>query len=188
VRALADALGGADEIKTASDVSGPASFDYFLQELSMSFDIRVDGGTVQRTPLRSTARRFSTAGRSAALVSFPFFRLGTLSRTMGARTALTRVAIEPAWLARLLVAIVSYRRISSHGDLRGPSCHRESTPGSPVEQGHAVRAPRRCRVRWMPEVRDIRRSGPGGRGSRRSRRNGAIVDRGLCCRTRRLDA
>jgi saccharopine dehydrogenase (NAD+, L-lysine forming) len=48
VRALADALGGADEIETAlllaaSDVSGPASFDYFLQELSMSFDIRVDG-------------------------------------------------------------------------------------------------------------------------------------------------
>jgi saccharopine dehydrogenase (NAD+, L-lysine-forming) len=43
VRALADALGGADEIETAllltaSDVSGPASFDYFLQELSMSFN------------------------------------------------------------------------------------------------------------------------------------------------------
>jgi hypothetical protein len=35
VRALADALGGADEIETAlllaaSDVSGPASFDYFV--------------------------------------------------------------------------------------------------------------------------------------------------------------
>jgi saccharopine dehydrogenase (NAD+, L-lysine-forming) len=48
VRAFADALGGADEIETAlllaaGDVAGPASFDYFLQELSMSFDIRVDG-------------------------------------------------------------------------------------------------------------------------------------------------
>jgi len=48
VRALADSLGGADEIETAllldaTDVSGPASFDYFLQELTMSFAIRVDG-------------------------------------------------------------------------------------------------------------------------------------------------
>jgi saccharopine dehydrogenase (NAD+, L-lysine forming) len=48
VCALADALGGADEIETAlvlaaSDVKGPASLDYFLQELSMSFVIRVDG-------------------------------------------------------------------------------------------------------------------------------------------------
>jgi saccharopine dehydrogenase-like NADP-dependent oxidoreductase len=42
VRALAD------EIETAlllgaADVSGPASFDYFLQELAMSFDIHVGG-------------------------------------------------------------------------------------------------------------------------------------------------
>jgi saccharopine dehydrogenase (NAD+, L-lysine forming) len=43
VRALADALGGADEIETAlllgaTDVSGPAS-----SELAMSLNIRVDG-------------------------------------------------------------------------------------------------------------------------------------------------
>ncbi len=48
VRALANALGGADEIETAlllaaSDLKGPASLDHFLQELSMSFDIWVDG-------------------------------------------------------------------------------------------------------------------------------------------------
>ena len=48
LRALADRLGGADEIETAlllstSDVTGTASFDYFLEELSMSFDVRVDG-------------------------------------------------------------------------------------------------------------------------------------------------
>lgn len=52
VRALADALGGADEIETAlllnaTDVSGPASFDYFLRELAMSFDIHLGGRTVR---------------------------------------------------------------------------------------------------------------------------------------------
>jgi saccharopine dehydrogenase (NAD+, L-lysine-forming) len=54
VRMLADMLGGVDEIETsllpnAADVSGPASFDYFLQELAMPFDIHVDGkdGTIR---------------------------------------------------------------------------------------------------------------------------------------------
>ena len=59
VRSLADALGGADEIETAlllsaHDVSGPASFDYFLQELTMSFDIRVEGN--DRRFVRSVIR------------------------------------------------------------------------------------------------------------------------------------
>jgi hypothetical protein len=55
---LADARGGADTIETAlllsaSDVTGPASFDYFVQELSTSFDIRVDG---EDRPARKDAR------------------------------------------------------------------------------------------------------------------------------------
>ena len=112
VRALADALGGADEIETAlllsaRDVTGPASFDYFLQELSMSFDIRVDE---EDRP----ARAFSApqlvdfpppAGAQLAYL-FPFSDQVLYPRTMGARTALTRLAIEPAWLARILAAIV----------------------------------------------------------------------------------
>jgi saccharopine dehydrogenase (NAD+, L-lysine-forming) len=48
VRALADTLGGADAIETslllsASDTTGPASFDYFLKELTMPFAVHVDG-------------------------------------------------------------------------------------------------------------------------------------------------
>jgi saccharopine dehydrogenase-like NADP-dependent oxidoreductase len=43
VRSLSDMLSGADEIETAlvldaNDTKGPASLDYFVQELSMSFD------------------------------------------------------------------------------------------------------------------------------------------------------
>jgi signal transduction histidine kinase len=48
VRAVADRLGGAGTIETAlllsaSDASGPASFDYFLEELAMPFMVHIDG-------------------------------------------------------------------------------------------------------------------------------------------------
>lgn len=48
VRAIADTLGGADVIETslllsASDAAGPASFDYFVQELTMPFTVHVNG-------------------------------------------------------------------------------------------------------------------------------------------------
>ena len=112
VRALADALGGADEIETAlllaaSDVSGPASLDYFLQELSMHFDIRVDGED-RRARAFSAPRLVEFPPPAGARLSylFPFSDQVLYPRTMGARTALTRLAIEPAWLARLLAVMV----------------------------------------------------------------------------------
>ena len=79
VRMLADTLGGVDEIETslllnAGDVSGPASFDYFLQELAMPFNIHVDGkdrsvrglqrATSGRIPPRRPALSFHTCFRS----------------------------------------------------------------------------------------------------------------------------
>jgi saccharopine dehydrogenase (NAD+, L-lysine forming) len=55
VRSLSDMLGGADEIETAlaldaNDTKGPASLDYFLQELSMSFDTWLCGKDVPARP------------------------------------------------------------------------------------------------------------------------------------------
>jgi len=112
VRALANTLGGADVIETslllsASDASGPASFDYFVKELTMPFAVHVDG-------VHSPARAFSEprviefpspfGPRSAYL--FPFSDQVLYPRTMGAQTALTRLAIEPARLGRLLAASV----------------------------------------------------------------------------------
>jgi saccharopine dehydrogenase (NAD+, L-lysine-forming) len=112
VRALADALGGADEIQTAlllaaGDVSGPASFDYFLQELSMSFDIRVDGE--DRVALAFSEPRLvefpPPVGAQLAYL-FPFSDQVLYPRTIGVRTAVTRLAIEPVWLARVLAVMV----------------------------------------------------------------------------------
>lgn len=112
VRALADELGGADEIETAlllsaGDVTGPASFDYFLQELSMSFELRIDGED-RRVNAFTKPRRVAfrpPAGAHPAYL-FPFSDQVLYPRTMSARTALTRLAIEPAWLARLLAVLV----------------------------------------------------------------------------------
>jgi saccharopine dehydrogenase-like NADP-dependent oxidoreductase len=108
VRALADALGGADEIETSlqlsvGDISGPASFDYFLQELAMSFDIHVDGEDRQARAF-SDPRLVEYPPPVGAQLSylFPFSDQVFYPRTMGVRTAITRLAIEPAWLARVL--------------------------------------------------------------------------------------
>jgi saccharopine dehydrogenase (NAD+, L-lysine-forming) len=112
VRAVAETLGGAEEIETslllsASDVTGPASLDYFLQELSMPFVVHVDGADRQ-------GRAFSdprliefpppVGARPAYL--FPFSDQVLYPRTMGARTTLTRLALEPARLAKLLAVVV----------------------------------------------------------------------------------
>jgi saccharopine dehydrogenase-like NADP-dependent oxidoreductase len=112
VRAVADMLSGADKIETAlllsaSDASGPASFDYFLQELAMPFKVHIEGAD-------RTARAFSNprliefplpAGVRPAYL-FPFSDQVLYPRTMGARTALSRLAIEPVWLAKLLAIMV----------------------------------------------------------------------------------
>jgi hypothetical protein len=108
VRALADALGGADEIETsllldARDVSGPASLEYFLQELAMSFDVHIDG-TDHRKRAFSEPRLVDyplpVGPRPSYL--FPFSDQVLYPLTLGARTAITRLALDPPWLARVL--------------------------------------------------------------------------------------
>ena len=108
MRALADGLGGADEIETAlllgaSDISGPASFDYFLQELAMPFGVHIEG---EDRPARafSDPRRVEYPAPVGAQLAylFPFSDQVLYPRTMGVRTAVTRLAIEPAWLAKVL--------------------------------------------------------------------------------------
>jgi saccharopine dehydrogenase-like NADP-dependent oxidoreductase len=112
VRAVADSLGGADVIETslllsASDASGPASFDYFLQELTMPFELHVDSAD---RPARAFSDprviEFSPPFGPRSAYLFPFSDQVLYPRTMGARTAITRLAIEPARVARLLAASV----------------------------------------------------------------------------------
>ncbi len=92
---------------SASDATGPASFDYFLKELTIPFEVHLNGAD-------RSADAFSDpcviefpppfGPRSAYL--FPFSDQVLYPRTMNTQTALTRLAIEPAGLARLLAASV----------------------------------------------------------------------------------
>jgi saccharopine dehydrogenase (NAD+, L-lysine forming) len=112
-RALTDPRGRADEIETAlllpaGDSGGPALLGYFLQELAMSYEIRVQGAD-------RPARAFSDprlvefpppAGARLAYL-FPFSDQVLYPRTLGASTAVTRLAVDPAWLGRFLAMMVS---------------------------------------------------------------------------------
>ncbi|HEU4692481.1 MAG TPA: hypothetical protein VFS23_29165, partial [Vicinamibacterales bacterium] len=95
---------------SASDASGPASFDYFVKELTMPFAVHVDG--VDRPAQAFSDPRViefpSPFGPRTAYL-FPFSDQVLYPRTMGAQTALTRLAIEPARLGRLLAASVRLR-------------------------------------------------------------------------------
>jgi saccharopine dehydrogenase (NAD+, L-lysine-forming) len=105
VRSLAERLGGADEIETAlllnaNDVSGRASFEYFLQELSMTFMAHING---EDRPARAFTDpqlvQFPQPIGTQNAYLFPFSDQVLYPRTMSVRTAVTRLAIEPAWLA-----------------------------------------------------------------------------------------
>jgi saccharopine dehydrogenase-like NADP-dependent oxidoreductase len=114
VRALANTLGGADVIETslllsAADAAGPASFDYFLKELTMPFEVHVND--VDRPAHGFSDPRVIEfpapfGPRSAYL--FPFSDQTLYPTTMGARTVLSRLAIEPARLGRVLAALVRF--------------------------------------------------------------------------------
>ena len=112
VRSVADSLGGADVIETslmlsATDATGPASFDYFLTELTMPFDVHINGG--DRPAHAFSAPRviefpMPFGPRSAYL--FPFSDQVLYPRTIAAQTVLSRLAIEPAALGRLLATLI----------------------------------------------------------------------------------
>jgi len=94
---------GSTPLLGAADVSDPAALEYFLEELAMSFGLHIDG---EDRPVRafSAPRLVEYPPPVGAQLSylFPFSDQVLYPRTMGARTAVTRLAIEPGWLARLL--------------------------------------------------------------------------------------
>jgi saccharopine dehydrogenase-like NADP-dependent oxidoreductase len=112
VRALAKSLDGAEKISTslllsAGDTAGPASLDYFAKELTMAFQVHIDGQDL-------TAHAFTDPsltefpppfGRRWAYL-FPFSDQVLYPRTMGAKTVVTRLSLEPPRLSRLLSVVI----------------------------------------------------------------------------------
>ncbi len=115
VRGVANALGGSDTIETsllldAGDAAGPASFNYFLQELTMPFDVHVDGADRPGHAFSDPRRvDFPAPIGSRQAYLFPFSDQVLYPRTMGARTVLSRLALDPPSLARLLALLVRTR-------------------------------------------------------------------------------
>jgi saccharopine dehydrogenase-like NADP-dependent oxidoreductase len=112
VRAVANGLGGADTIETslllsAEDVTGPASFDYFLRELTMPFDVHIgDGDRPARAFSDPRLVDFPAPVGPRVAYLFPFSDQVLYPRTMGARTVMSRLAVDPPRLARLLSVLV----------------------------------------------------------------------------------
>jgi saccharopine dehydrogenase (NAD+, L-lysine-forming) len=124
--ALARTLGGTDAIDTslllaADDLTGPASFDYFLQELAMPFHVHVGGAD---RPVRAFSDPrvvgFPAPIGPRRAYLFPFSDQVLYPRTLGARSVLSRLALDPAWLARLLALLVGTgaARVVAHARIR----------------------------------------------------------------------
>jgi saccharopine dehydrogenase-like NADP-dependent oxidoreductase len=148
VRALADRLGAAEQIRTslllsASDTSGPASLDYFAKELTMTLQVHIDGQDI-------AAHAFT----DPALIEFPqpfggrwayvfrFSDQGLYPRTMGAKTALTRLSLEPPRLGRLLAVVLrigAVRLLELDRVRRTLVAHRGKSNGSEHEPQFALR-------------------------------------------------
>jgi saccharopine dehydrogenase-like NADP-dependent oxidoreductase len=112
VRALANNLDGAEKIVTslllsASDTSGPASLDYFAKELTMPFEVHTDGQDVAAHAFTDpTLIEFPPPFGPRWAYLFPFSDQVLYPRTMGAKTVLTRLSLEPPRLGRLLAVVL----------------------------------------------------------------------------------
>ena len=100
----------------------------------MSFDIRVDGEDRPARPFGAPqVVEFPPPVGAQPAYLFPFSDHVLYPRTLGARTALTRLAIEPAWLARLLAMMVrtgASRLMAIEGVRRAIARRRQDRPST----------------------------------------------------------
>jgi saccharopine dehydrogenase-like NADP-dependent oxidoreductase len=147
VRALADLLGGVDGVETslllsANDATGPAAFDYFLQELTMPFEVHVEGADRPARPFSEPrVVQFPEPFGPQPAYLFPFSDQVLYPRTLGVQTAVARLALAPARLARLLAASVrlgAVRLVASDG-VRRALIGRRRDPASSEDARFALR-------------------------------------------------
>jgi hypothetical protein len=84
--------------------------EYFLQELTMRFDVHVDGTDRPAHAFSDPCRvDFPAPIGSRAAYLFPFSDQVLYPRTMGAQTVMSRLALDPPALARVLAFLVRTR-------------------------------------------------------------------------------
>ena len=136
---------GADRVGTVEGVAsnvllsvgdsyGPASRAYILEEIALPYSVLIGGREIPARAFVGAARiQFPPPlGRRTAYL-FPFSDQVFFPQNLGARTALSRLALNPAWLGRLLSALARLgfprSRDATPGRGRGS---RPSTPGCSV--------------------------------------------------------
>jgi saccharopine dehydrogenase-like NADP-dependent oxidoreductase len=114
-RLAADRVGVVEGVEvgvllSVGDSYGPASRAYLLEEMALPYAVRIDGAESPRRPFAAPARvDFPRPLGERTAYLFPFSDQVFFPETLGARTALSRLALDPPWLGTLLSALVRLR-------------------------------------------------------------------------------
>src|SRR5215211_4594052 len=111
----ADRVGAIESVESnvllsVGDTYGPASQAYLLKEIALPYAVRIEGREVPMRPFAGSARvNFPPPLGERTAYLFPFSDQVFFPETLGARTALSRLVLEPPWLGTLLSALVRLR-------------------------------------------------------------------------------
>ena len=111
----ADRVGAVESIKSnvllsVGDAYGPASREYLLEEIALPYAVRIEDRELPTRPFAASARvNFPPPLGERKSYLFPFSDQVFFPETLGARTALSRLALEPPWLGTLLSALIRLR-------------------------------------------------------------------------------
>src|SRR5215217_9740736 len=110
-----DRVGAVESVKSnvllsVGDTYGPASREYLLEEIALHYAVRIEDCELPTRPFAASARvNFPPPLGEQKSYLFPFSDQVFFPETLGARTAISRLALEPPWLGTLLSALVRLR-------------------------------------------------------------------------------
>jgi saccharopine dehydrogenase-like NADP-dependent oxidoreductase len=111
-RRLANALGRVDRIETSillslGDEYGPDSLDHVLEAMTQPFHVLEDGRRREARPFSEGKRvRFPEPLGARVAYLFPWSDVVYYPKTLGAKTAMGRFALDPPWVGRLASLLV----------------------------------------------------------------------------------
>lgn len=118
---LVKTLGQVERIETAillslGDEYGPDSLSYILEEVAKAWQVVEDGRPREALPFTEGKRvQFPAPLGSRMAYLFPWSDVAYYPKTLGAKTALGRFALDPSWVARLFSALLRTRARSGFG-------------------------------------------------------------------------
>ena len=127
-RVGADCVGAVESVASnvllsVGDTYGPASRAYLMEEIALSYTVRVEGREVTMRPFAGSARvDIPPRLGERTVYLFPFSDQVLFPETLGGRTAITRLVLEPPWLGTLLSELV---RLRVTAILRRRACTKE---------------------------------------------------------------